>query len=569
MPLTKEQQAIVNGSTLLKPKEIMKVNACAGSGKTSTCVEIANSNSNKKILYLVFNKAMQIEAKERFGDNVDPRTINSLAYEYIVNRQGKSVRQKGYVPYELKELLITHGVFRKEEKGTYGKAYDLINSLEDFCNSAISDVNTYIQTMNCNRKLSELWELISKGVIESTHTSYLKEFQIALDDKANRDILKKRYDMIILDEAQDTNPVTFNIVTKMQLPLIVVGDVNQNIYGFRKTLNVMKNIKANYEYKLTGNFRSSQHILDVANELLGKFKPEQAGMGLEMKSMIDHSKNPAIDKTARIYRTNFAMIQYISGLCEFKPEQRFHIPRGVDEVFEFLIQFTEWRTEGKASKQAYKWLNDFSSLEDLQNNYLKKMNREDKELEGIIKKVNFFSPEKVFEVYEYAKRKEKEKVDHTTEYLMTAHSAKGLEFDKVYIGNDFESLEEQRIKQKSGKMSSVEFEQEVNLAYVAYTRAKKVLIDNSQLFFYDKHKLQRGNQSNKNNEAFEVHSKDVDDVVIGSPLDSAVAKSEPKKHNSLYDNFVKENKDLMGELMELGAKVSRRKSKRASNEIER
>ena len=78
--LTAQQQAVVACASNLKRGEILKVEACAGSGKTATLVEIARANPQTRFLYLAFNKAIVQEAKTRFPPNVKIFTTHGLAY---------------------------------------------------------------------------------------------------------------------------------------------------------------------------------------------------------------------------------------------------------------------------------------------------------------------------------------------------------------------------------------------------------------------------------------------------------------------------------------------------------
>lgn len=50
MKLTEEQNNIVEFSKKMRRNEILKINACAGSGKTSTLIEIALANPNSSFL---------------------------------------------------------------------------------------------------------------------------------------------------------------------------------------------------------------------------------------------------------------------------------------------------------------------------------------------------------------------------------------------------------------------------------------------------------------------------------------------------------------------------------------
>ena len=83
MQLTPEQQLIINSTGNIK------INAVAGSGKTTTIVEYAKSRpKNSKILYLAFNKSVKLEAIKKFESqglkNVKVETAHSLAYKHII-----------------------------------------------------------------------------------------------------------------------------------------------------------------------------------------------------------------------------------------------------------------------------------------------------------------------------------------------------------------------------------------------------------------------------------------------------------------------------------------------------
>ncbi len=47
----------------------IKINAVAGSGKTTTVIEYARARpASSKILYLAFNKSVKLEAAKKFAD---------------------------------------------------------------------------------------------------------------------------------------------------------------------------------------------------------------------------------------------------------------------------------------------------------------------------------------------------------------------------------------------------------------------------------------------------------------------------------------------------------------------
>ena len=87
MKLTTEQEKVIASTVNIK------INAVAGSGKTTTVIECAKSRPpESRILYLAFNKSVKDEAIEKFAKaglrNVTVETAHSLAYRIVVCKKG-------------------------------------------------------------------------------------------------------------------------------------------------------------------------------------------------------------------------------------------------------------------------------------------------------------------------------------------------------------------------------------------------------------------------------------------------------------------------------------------------
>lgn len=63
--LSEEQQALVK---LVKEGKNVLVNACIGSGKTSTIQVLCNELQEKKILYLTYNRLLKVDAKSKVAN---------------------------------------------------------------------------------------------------------------------------------------------------------------------------------------------------------------------------------------------------------------------------------------------------------------------------------------------------------------------------------------------------------------------------------------------------------------------------------------------------------------------
>lgn len=87
---------------------------------------------------------------------------------------------------------------------------------------------------------------------------------------------QERFRYILIDEYQDTNEAQY-LLTKMMSAkyrnICVVGDENQSIYSFRganyrNILNFEKDYKETKTIKLEQNYRSTQNILNAANQVI-------------------------------------------------------------------------------------------------------------------------------------------------------------------------------------------------------------------------------------------------------------------------------------------------------------
>lgn len=98
-------------------------------------------------------------------------------------------------------------------------------------------------------------------------------------------VTRKPVDYVLIDEAQDFNPVQWEIVSLLgqDAPVFAVGDAQQSIYGFRYAdVSLFAGFTASAtdlggcEIPLKENFRSRESILGVVNRLFGDLWKESA-----------------------------------------------------------------------------------------------------------------------------------------------------------------------------------------------------------------------------------------------------------------------------------------------------
>lgn len=129
--------------------------------------------------------------------------------------------------------------------------------------------------------------------------------KVLSEDEGFRATLSERYQFIMLDEFQDTNPSQFAIVKKLtdyENPMIMaVGDDDQAIYEFQGALaSNLTDFQAHYSAEvipLVENYRSTQEILDFSREVI-----RQAPDRFADKELIAHKDDPS---TTQIHRYEF------------------------------------------------------------------------------------------------------------------------------------------------------------------------------------------------------------------------------------------------------------------------
>jgi DNA helicase II / ATP-dependent DNA helicase PcrA len=148
-------------------------------------------------------------------------------------------------------------------------------------NTAADVVETFRPQFKGNAKrmtkVVEVYEELKRAanVVDYDDLLILWEQRLGRDpDYATR--LRARWPYVLVDEMQDNNRLNAGILEKLQPEhLMVVGDANQSIYGFRGSdVSLINEFAAKNPgtaiLKLEDNYRSGQAILDLANRIVEK-----------------------------------------------------------------------------------------------------------------------------------------------------------------------------------------------------------------------------------------------------------------------------------------------------------
>lgn len=464
---TREQQAIIDASVdMVKGSSgndgAIKTLASAGSGKTSTLIDIGKAIHSiypeAKILYLAYNREIKMEASRKFGDMAESFTMHGLAHQELGMR---SISRR---------LGNIHGGHVRDVVGRHISDSDvgiIQAGLTSFTQSpdtwpALHHIPTRVRGISVSedrrlKLLASLEEFVFALIPENKtselplpHDMYLKYWQMIGSPGLDR------YDLVMLDEAQDANPVILGALEGAGRS-IYVGDSHQAIYQWRNAVDALQKVYGR-GFPMTQSFRFGQVIADTANQILAykHDKPDYPIRGFErLNSYIGEVDRR--EQHARIYRTNRSLIREALVLRDRMIP--FAIAGNNDELKNIISSV--WALKNGNSKGVrhpfVKYLKTWEAAEEAAEK-----DADGKEINQAIKIVEEFEnrvPE-ILDILENANDENKARV-----IMTTAHRSKGREWKNVIIASDFDPV----IERAKGKKHL--WDPEMNLLYVAATRA--------------------------------------------------------------------------------------------------
>jgi DNA helicase-2/ATP-dependent DNA helicase PcrA len=303
----------------------------------------------------------------------------------------------------------------------------------------------------------------------------------------------EKFQLGLVDESQDLNKVQQELVFRNCDRILLVGDDRQAIYGFAGAdVASMENVKERLladrrgcvEMHLTVTRRCGTAIVDAAKVIVPDFEAHPANLRGEVVTMPYAQAEEAMGgRDMVVCRTNAPLVKLCFGLL--KQGRRCHIQgRDIGEGFHKLIKqsgattvdgLLEWLESyehNMLERMKKRMIVDEDALIALQDQCacLRMFAESALELHDVEEKIN-----KVFRI-KPGKRKYNEDDDEESDdpnaediKLTSVHRAKGLEAQTVWIIRP-EKMPHPKAKTEWAKL------QEMNLKYVAYTRAISKLV---------------------------------------------------------------------------------------------
>lgn len=269
------------------------VEAVAGSGKTSTIVESLNLvPKNKRTLFVAFNKHIAEELERRVPPYVEARTLHSVGFSIMKSRLGNYIKVNGNKTAN----ILKYKMFDMNDKKSAQKCFKVLGaclkltSLLKAYAIRINDFNSFDweelaekQGINIPEGIDDFDQILESCFLQSVDVKGVIDYDDMIYWPTVNDVACPQYDMIFVDESQDLNPVQMQLVMKLMGQsgrLIAVGDSRQAIYGFRgadpeamQTFGLLLQAK---KLPLSICYRCGTKIVEAAKEIVPQIEPSPA-----------------------------------------------------------------------------------------------------------------------------------------------------------------------------------------------------------------------------------------------------------------------------------------------------
>jgi len=294
-----QKEAVIESNNVL-------LTACPGSGKTRALTykiayELEKLRSSKKIIIAVtFTNRAADEIKKRIRNlnaddtNLWAGTIHSFCLEWILRpymcyldelKNGFSISDEYYTEDLISEL-----------KKDYGLKY-WVPILTRYLPNGDKEETENIELLNEYHE-----RLAYEKLIDFDQILHYSHKLISTNPKIS-EILKNLFQLICVDEYQDTQKLQYAILSKIMkgtsgnCKMFIVGDSDQAIYGsLGGAAKSLTEIETEFDTKfinkeLSGNYRSNQEIIDYyKNFQTSDIEIEALGLNADETSVITYNK---------------------------------------------------------------------------------------------------------------------------------------------------------------------------------------------------------------------------------------------------------------------------------------
>lgn len=476
------------------------IKAVAGSGKTTTLIEVCKYLSGS-VAFAAFNKkiASEIGLKlQRVG--LDTHQIQAATFHSFGFRAWKQAAPRVKMDGDKVRTLLKHSECPYNLRPFVTFLVSLAKHRGIGVLVPINDLNVWDDIVFHFDAEDKIWisedgpsdwaELVGTGIEWSQHilarSNEIAEEVIDFDDMIYIPLLREpriwKYDWVLVDEAQDTNPTRLALADMMLRPggrLIAVGDPRQAIYGFTGAdHNSIDEIQRNFNtisLPLTVSHRCSQEVVRRAQEWAPEIEaaPDAPLGSVTTITGSSFRKVQPTHEDAILCRVTKPLIQLALDYL------RRRIPAHVEgrDIGQSLITLVQkWKSVQTIDELAVK-LDDYLERETIRliekgkEGRLQTITDRVESLRVLMESLPGDAPIQRLEESILTLFKDTEGQPIKSVTLSTVHKAKGREWKRVFIfGRDI-------FMPSKFARQAWQLRQEHNLIYVAVTRAERDLVE--------------------------------------------------------------------------------------------
>lgn len=451
----------------------MVLQAGAGCGKSSTLKMIARADPRRRMTYIAYNKSIATDAAKSFPSNVTAKTGHGLAFDPKYLPRLNRPRQTALAAAQALGIeRLTGGIAKIPTDIGHVKAMTsklvmraALDAVTKFCHSAADSITAKhiprydgLTSTEARGRIAELVLPVARaawtdlqaedGVLKMSHDHYLKTWALGRP--------RLDADVVLLDEAQDTNDVLAAVLLDQEhAQRVAVGDSAQQIYAWRGANDALAKFEMELGAEvrtLSQSFRFGPAVADEANRWLYLVGTPLRLTGWDAcPSTVGLVQSP----DAILCRTNGGALGVVLEALE--AGRKVALVGGGSDI-KRLAWAAEALQDGKPTDHPE--LIAFPSW-DAVREYAEE---EDGSLRVLVRLIDAHGTEAIIQAADALASEQRADL-----VVSTAHRAKGREWPTVRIHGDF------RPPKPDPTGNVILHREEARLAYVAVTRARKRL----------------------------------------------------------------------------------------------
>lgn len=462
------------------------VQAVAGSGKTTTLEELHNRiPKGKSIIYVAFNSSIKNELRGRLPRHVEVKTCHAVGLSlFLPNTNNRPEIDADGVKLEkiVHQRLVEQGYEKnsipyKEKKIFLKKLVPLLKAFYvDYTN--FGEIQDVMLKKDFTEELADDVLILVKNIMDDCKNDVnLIDFDDMIWSAVINNFKGPTYDFVIVDESQDLNKVQFELIKGLcndKTRVIAVGDSRQSIYAFRGADTDSMDNFINYfkakELPLSICYRCPKKHIRLAQEMVPEIEcSPTADEGILEDVKFDELIKKAQTDNLVLSRTNAPLIQVAFALIR-SGKKAVIKGRNIGKGLITLID----RYKVVNLEDLVNRIYNYKSLQEDKIALIEKGEYDRRKKNSLLKTIDscetiLVLADNVSTIQELKNQINSIFTDKVEGVICSSiHKAKGLEGDVVFIVN-YADMPHPMAKTEE------EFNQEINIKYVAVTRSKREL----------------------------------------------------------------------------------------------